>query len=183
MDTSHLEHGPNGLLILGSLAPHRSLSELPKKITNLNLLFTYLQLFWAPCCLQDSSWWVDKPSNALYHLASTYLTLLEGLLIALSRHFEHKDLGGWGKYSPSLCQFPNEFLVWLSKLPKISLPLASTPTLISHLLLWTISFSEIHLSLQVCPCVHLQIWDGQFSLLVCELLKGKDYSCLAKSDA
>lgn len=94
------------------------------------------------------------PSNALRHLPSTYLSILmEWPLTASS--FHPLITKNW-EHSPSLCQFPNEFLTWLSKPSQMSLPLASTSTLTSHTLLWKIYFSGIHLFLQICPCLHTQ---------------------------
>lgn len=92
------------------------------------------------------------PSNALRHLPSTYLSILMECPLTASS-FDSLTTKNW-EHSPSLCQFSNEFLTWLSKPSKISLPLASTSTLTSHPLLWKISFSRIHLLLQICPCLH-----------------------------
>lgn len=92
------------------------------------------------------------PSNALCHLPSTYLSILMQCPLTASS-FDPLTTKNW-EHIPSFCQFPNEFLTWLSKPSKISLPLASSSTLTSHSWLWKISFSGIHLFLQICSCLH-----------------------------
>lgn len=105
------------------------------------------------------------PSNALHHLAATYRsTIMECPLIASP--LDPLNTRNWeaGESTALLsAKFPNEFLTWLSKPSKISLPLASTSTLTSHPYCEFLSFSGMHLSLWICPCLHIQKWDGLYT--------------------
>lgn len=175
MDTSHWENGdPNRLLILGYLAPHSCLTDFSKNHEPYLVihLFTMFLRPLLPARLKLTGDYVKQPPPPPgFHLPNPHG---ESTHCLTSQRFEHKELGGRGKHSPSLCQFPNEFLAWLSKFPKISPPLTQTSTLTFHPPLWMISFSGIYLFLEIHPCLHLQKRDGlykclQFSLWGCDV--------------